>query len=100
MILQVDLRRVKEKENDYPEKSKNLLDRFRETTAELSLFSRQCRLKKTEKSQYILNLTRLVANKTRFWAWGKTNDIANTKKLHSVSLTNDLLNFITNNLYY
>jgi hypothetical protein len=53
-------------------------------------------IRKTEKSEYILTLTKLATTKKSFWACGKTNDTANTKKLHSVTLTNDLLNLITN----
>lgn len=37
--------------------------------------------------------------KKGFWACGKEND-SNTKKLHSVILTNDLLNLITNKSFF
>lgn len=51
-------------------------------------------MQKTEKNEYILTLTKINATKKNFWACGKI-DSSNTKKLHSITLTNDILNLIT-----
>lgn len=52
-------------------------------------------IQKTEKSEYVLTLTKLLKVKKSCWTCGKVSD-SNTKKQFSMTLTNDWINLITN----